>query len=161
MFPKILNYCSSKQLPSPSPFLSPDSVGKCCAVNKFLISRCISPYLAAAPSSERLTLFGGSRARLVRTPQAEKHISVLFESSSVTTNWCTEGERGRGRRKMTVRGRGRRQSRSKIRRLQSPESAGLFILSVAGLADKSSLNMTQQYPEVRTVLDILHLGTSL
>lgn len=58
-----------------------------------LISKCISPYLAAAPSSERLTLLGGSRARLVRTPQAEKHISVLFESSSVTTNWCTEGER--------------------------------------------------------------------
>lgn len=62
---------------------------------------------------------------------------------------------------MTVRGSGRRQSRSKIRRLQSPESAGLFILTVAGLADKSSLNMTQQYPEVHTVLDILHLGTSL
>lgn len=58
--------------------------------------KCISPYLAAAPSSERLTLLGASIARLVRTPQAEKHISVLLESSSVTTNWCTEeGERRR------------------------------------------------------------------
>lgn len=34
----------------------------------------------------------GSRARLVRTPQAEKHISALPESSRVTTNRCTEGE---------------------------------------------------------------------
>lgn len=61
--------------------------------HKFLISKRFRPYLAAAPSSDRLTLFGGSRARLVRTPQAERHISVLFESSSITTNWCTEGER--------------------------------------------------------------------
>ena len=59
--------------------------------------KCISPYLAAAPSSESLTLLWGSSARLVRTPQAEKHISVLFESSSVTMNWCTEGKRERVR----------------------------------------------------------------
>lgn len=62
-------------------------------MNKLLISKWICPYLAAAASSERLTRFGGSRARLVRTPQAEKHISVLFESSSVTTNWCTDREK--------------------------------------------------------------------
>ena len=30
---------------------------------------------------------------MVRTPQAEKHISELFESSRVTTNWYTEGEK--------------------------------------------------------------------
>lgn len=60
----------------------------------FVISVCFRPYLAEAPSAVRQTLLGGSRARLVRTPQAEKHISLLFESSSVTTNRCTEkGER--------------------------------------------------------------------
>lgn len=63
-------------------------------INKLSTFKCISPYLAAAPSSERLTLLGGSIARLVRTPQAEKHISVLLESSSVTTNWCTEKGEG-------------------------------------------------------------------
>lgn len=35
----------------------------------------------------------------------------------------------------------------------------MFILTVAGLADKSSLNMTQQYAEVRTVANSLCLGT--
>lgn len=49
--------------------------------------KCLCPYLAAAPSSERRARLGGSRARLVRTPQAEKHISVLLESSSITKNW--------------------------------------------------------------------------
>lgn len=53
----------------------------------------ICAYFAAVPSSDRWTLLGGSRAKLVRTPQAEKHISVLFESSSVTTNRCTDTER--------------------------------------------------------------------
>lgn len=67
-------------------------------INKLLVSKCIRPYLEEAPSSERLTLFGGSRARLVRTPQAEKHISVLFESISVTINWCTEEETESGER---------------------------------------------------------------
>lgn len=59
-------------------------------MNKLLL---ICAYFAAAPSSERWTLLGGSRAKLVRTPQAEKHISVLFESSSVTTNRYTDTER--------------------------------------------------------------------
>lgn len=58
-----------------------------------LISKCIRPYLTEAPSCARQTLLGGSRARLVRTPQAEKHISALFESRSITTNWYTEGEK--------------------------------------------------------------------
>lgn len=73
-----------------------------------IIWKCLCAYLAAAPSSERLARLGGSRARLVRTPQAEKHISVLLESSSVTTSWCTEGrDNGKERRRMrTKRGKG-------------------------------------------------------
>lgn len=55
--------------------------------------KCICAYFAEAPSSERLTRLEGSRAKLVRTPQAEKHISVFFESRSVTTNWYTDTER--------------------------------------------------------------------
>lgn len=71
----------------------------CPHMNKPFTPQC--PYLAAAPSSERLARLGGSRARLVRTPQAEKHTSVLFESSSVITNWCTGG--GEREREMTGR----------------------------------------------------------
>lgn len=37
------------------------------------------------------------------------------------------------------------------------QSAGMFILTVAGLADKSSLNMTQQYAEVHIVREVLCL----
>lgn len=65
--------------------------------SRFLADDLLSPYLDGAPSTERLCLFGGSMARLVRTPQAEKHTSVLLESSRVTTNLCTGEERERSR----------------------------------------------------------------
>lgn len=44
---------------------------------------------------------------------------------------------------MTVRGSGQRQSRSEIRGLQTPQSAAMFTVAEAGLADKFNQNMTQ------------------
>lgn len=89
---------------------------------------------------------GGSVARLVRTPQAEKHISALLESSSVTIKRCTvegAGEAGvRGVRTETKQVRDKRAS-------QSPQSAAVFTVASAGLADKFSPNMTQRSAAVQ------------
>ncbi len=95
----------------------------------------------------------------MRTPLAEKHISVLFESSSVTKNWCTEGEREQKddgvREQMKTK-----QSKDKwaaITRVSRHVYTDLR--PVAVLADKSNLNTIEQCAEVFTALDFLCVGT--
>lgn len=65
--------------------------------------------------------------------------------------------RERQQRRAVARGGSRKQSRTEVRGLIGPPQAGMFTLTAAGLADKFSLNMTQQFAGVLTVLPRVRL----